>query len=693
MTRLSSPHLKSRSRSRQTLEGLPERPKFWRIRLPRTTGLIALLAMVAMINSGCTQSGSPGTQRSGGGEVQAARSGDVLLQDVIATLNNLPNYVNTELRPPTIVLDATTSRDGKTVMAVVSDHPQQPTGRNDIVYATTRNSRFRRLEVRPGDRVRLFVLRDEYGKQDFVEMVVQEVLSESMLRVVGGLNEAVRTPERLEIWRYADERIVQILTRLRQYTDRRPVLGWEPTPDEAALEQMIDRLNQWARQRTPSEQWSLDPLVSTLPEPLQKYADPDDLAELTFHPYEARLLQESIWLRDIAQWAKDEALDDVSLAKELFDWTVRNVQLVSREALDGRMHRPWQTLMYGRGTVEERAWIFSLLARQQGLDVVTLAYADPQQPEQLRFWLSALLSDGDLYLFDPQLGLPIPTADGEGVATLAQVREDESLLRRLDLDTEQPYPVQASDLENVVALVEGSPLALSQRARLLEEKLVGENRVVLTSRPSAIAKAVEQAGPIRDVRLWDLPYQTRDEQLTRDQRTQRIAALEFQVFAWRPLLWKARVLHFQGNFAGEDSAKTLYRRLRPSDERIDETQRHDIEKDFIRQAKMHASYWLGLLTFDSEEYPVAEDFFLNRTLEATPEGPWAIGAQYNLGRTYEVLGQTDRAKELYTTDDSLQSHGNRLRARWLEEPAADDEGAESLKNSGSRSRQTLGSPH
>ncbi len=634
------------------------------------TGAIVAGALL-LLAIGCTRGASPAVERRAGSEVSQVLSGNVLVQDVATTLNTLPDYVDTQLRPPTVVLDATTSTDGKTVMGVVTQDPQKPTGRNDYLYVTSRNSRFRRLEVQPGDRVRYFALRDEWGKQHSVELVVQEVLGDYALRLAGGLTEPVLHPERLEVWRYADERIIDIVTRLRQYTDRKPVVGWEPSPDEAALEQVIDRLNQWARQRTPEGDWSLDPLVKTLPEPLQKYADERELAETRFSPYEARLMQEAIWLRDISNWARGDALSDVGIAENLFDWTVRNIQLVTREQLQGRFHRPWQTLMYGRGTAEERAWVFLLLLRQQGLDAALLAIADPEKPDELESWAVAVLSEGKLYLFDPQLGLPIPGPEGDSVATLTQLRENPQLLRQLDLSEEQRYPIEAEDLEHLVALVEGSPLALSSRARMLEKELSGDQAVVLTSQPSAIAEAIRRSGAIDEVRLWNLPYRTRDEQLTRERPAQQVAALEFQVFAWRPQLWKGRVLHFQGEFDGERSAKHYYRQVRPSDKEIANSPRHDIEKNFIRQAKHHASYWLGLLTFDTGEYEVAVDFLRNRTLQATPDGPWTRGARYNLARAYEALGKTKQAIALYeTSDESPQSHGNRLRARRLREQAS-----------------------
>jgi len=91
----------------------------------------------------------------------------------------------------------------------------------------------------------------------------------------------------------------------------------------------------------------------------------------------------------------------------------------------------------------------------------------------------------------------------------------------------------------------------------------------------------------------------------------------------------------------------------------------------MRRAKQNASYWLGLVHFEQQNYPEAVDFFSNRTLKATPGGPWSSGARYNLARSYEAMGQNDKAIVLLESDkESPQSHGNQLRARRLKESQA-----------------------
>ena len=130
-------------------------------------------------------------------------------------------------------------------------------------------------------------------------------------------------------------------------------------------------LNQWIRQSDPKTDWQHDPLIDTLDakleddEQLAARISPEALAARAFQPEDARHIQEAIWLRDISRWAHGDGFDDVARATAIFDWTVRNIQLETDD--DSVPRRPWQTLLYGRGTAEQRAWVFARWAGSSGL--------------------------------------------------------------------------------------------------------------------------------------------------------------------------------------------------------------------------------------------------------------------------------------------------------------------------------------
>ena len=84
------------------------------------------------------------------------------------------------------------------------------------------------------------------------------------------------------------------------------------------------------------------------------------------------------------------------------------------------------------------------------------------------------------------------------------------------------------------------------------------------------------------------------------------------------------------------------------------------------RGKQDASYWSGLIAYQRANYPAAADYFARRTLELMPDGPWTEGARYNLARTFEAAGDTERAILLYASSaDSPGYLGGLLRAKWL----------------------------
>ncbi len=448
----------------------------------------------------------------------------------------------------------------------------------------------------------------------------------------------------------------------------------------------------------------------------------------------------------------DSSLNEEDAAKlaaafRLFDWTIRNIQLdpllpqpkgpvvgpaaspQSPDAADvplalrgipgpGYQHFPWQNLMYGHGDAWQRARVFILLCRQAGIDVVMLAFDEGTRTSRPRPWLPAAVLNGQLYFFDTALGLPIP-APNHGIATLKQVRDEPAILRSLDADEESAsadaadagdddsadelrYPVDESDLGQVVALIDAAPAFLSQRMKILEQNLTGDNKMILTSSPSLLADEIRRCDGINQVSLWTVPldammYSFAMQQILRNNPEawrEHVRAEERLFHGTHPLI-SARRRHFRGALDKQESedevgAKIFYLESRVSDEMIDmmedtpEVQRQfgltrSSGEDqatfsqrlrdsiaFFKTTKMHAGYWLGLAQFDSGHYDVAVDWFA-RALEKGAASPWEGGARYNLARSFEAMGDWDKARELYLADDSPQRLGNRLRARIVEQ--------------------------
>jgi len=442
-----------------------------------------------------------------------------------------------------------------------------------------------------------------------------------------------------------------------------------------SLATVVGRLNQWSQQQQNSEPWQPDALLATLPDELRELPVLRKLGELNFPASDGTDLQQIVWLSEIGERARGDDNQPLAIAQNLFDWVVRNIQ-IERDNNITVPHQPREILIQGRGTLADRAWIFALLGRQQGLDIVELATPAKEGESAPRLWLPALFHDGELYLFDVRLGLPIPGPDGKPVATLKEVIADDGLLRALDVDQQRPYPVHAADLDHLTVYIEESPTYVSHRMQRVEAELPGKEALVLTAHPAELAERVKSHPHVEQVVAWPLPYERMRNAGKMDRETQQKAQLEMAAFQFpNPVLYRARVLHLLGSFEGESGANALYQSARPSEADMklfrekapaNALQKVDFDLAQMQTAKQSASYWLGLIAFERGNYPAAVDYLQTRTLGAYPDGPWSAGARYNLGRALEALGQKEEAIRFYRADLSAQRHGNLLRARRLE---------------------------
>jgi hypothetical protein len=371
-------------------------------------------------------------------------------------------------------------------------------------------------------------------------------------------------------------------------------------------------------------------------------------------------------VREAARSAVGHELDPLKRAKLLFDWTVRNLQLEADAATDeSRTYLPWQTMLVGRAMAEERAWIFALLAREQGLDVVLLATGEG---EALQVWLPALVHDEKLWLFDAMLGLPIPGDEADSVATLTDAAENPTILERLSVEGQPAYRMTAEQISQVTALVVASPQSLSQRMRLVESHLAGPQRLELTVDASRLAARLVKMPHVAQVQLWQVPIERSRNPGAKAREAWRRQLRPFHLVQgnW---LWKGRVLEICGRLAGEDQALVCLMRARPAEEDIAiarENKQIDASAEAdIRIAKQDASYWLGLASYERGNFDAAIDWFSERTLAASPGGPWTEGARYNLARTYEALDRRADAIRTYRSTQGAQRTGNLLRAQSL----------------------------
>lgn len=488
---------------------------------------------------------------------------------------------------------------------------------------------------------------------------------------------------------------------------------WATWPQPPVLRQIVDRLNLWMQGASAKEaEWRADPMLEKLPAALRELPQLRRLETLGFDDYDGFALLEAMWMRDVARWAHGDRLDDLSRAQSLFDWTVRNIgdDLTPEGNPSDVPQVPWETLLYGRGSVWERAWVFISLARQLGIESAVLALADESGAPQP--WAIGVLSGGKVYVFDPLLRVPLAKQGGlswtEGrlniqPATLAELADDDSLLRQHDIEGSggRAYPVRAEQLKRVTVWLDASPFSLSVRSRLIELRLTGTDRVVLSASPSARAARWREIGQVAEVGLWELPWRTLDSRhkFTAEQVIQRLLALSYFYGDGNSVpLRRGRLLHLKGKLVGEDSASSWYQQARPANEDMREELRKivaqeekriaqlpeerraaeiaqiesliNLQVQLAQRTKLDATYWLALVAYERDKFPSARHYLEERVLPVDADRAWTAAARYNLGRVFERLGEVAAAVALYRGDfpDSARP-AMLLRAQWLEQTA------------------------
>jgi hypothetical protein len=233
----------------------------------------------------------------------------------------------------------------------------------------------------------------------------------------------------------------------------------------------------------------------------------------------------------------DQQSQDLASSLKIFDWVVRNIQLLPEPELTeveieearlndktgsnaqagvpglGYQRYPWQVLTYGRGDYVERAKVIMLALRHLDLDSVMLATRSDDG--QSRPWAVGVPIGGEYYLFDTKMGLPIPGKTTGSIATLSEIRKDPQLISSLDLTTEESleedtqYWVKPEQLKQLDALIYVSPESISRRMLGLESSLIGNERLTLAFTADEIASRLPKVEGV-EVKAWDVAFQTHE---------------------------------------------------------------------------------------------------------------------------------------------------------------------------------------
>ena len=519
--------------------------------------------------------------------------------------------------------------------------------------------------------------------------------------------------------------------------------------DQKATRQIVYHLNRWKDGR-PVEGADIPEAFSLVSDLLPADQATRRITSSDYQSSDIRHLRDSYLFRRVLEWADRPESDDPLLASwlkdqeavlgendglklrtisRLFDWTVRNIAYEPMETpppaqltlpalphgmvLQGAGYRQsdYLTLWRGIGDSLQRSGVFTQLCQQAGIPAFVLARQDANSGELVPWCVAAMIGD-DAYLFEPNLSTYIPGPGQIGIATLAQARQDASIMRRLNLPGFFEYPISKDDIQQSIALLNLQPEAAAARMSFLESGLTGQRRLTIYQDIDALIAAIDQIPGIAGVRLWDIPLKAdlyEKEMLEASERDPLLAfwyrstwaILEAPIDMARELAL-GRWRHLHGVFSDEEDgdkkgARTLYLAQRAPEFEIDKLstdvdlqQAYGVRRDLgmdqqqyemqlaqaqqiMRGGKRTATYWISLLQYDDAKYDTAENWFSKRVLLESQLSLWEPSARYNLARCLERLGQSDEAVEIYKTDGDPQEHGNRIRARLFQKSISDSQ--------------------
>ncbi|MBX3422748.1 MAG: CDC27 family protein [Pirellulaceae bacterium] len=428
--------------------------------------------------------------------------------------------------------------------------------------------------------------------------------------------------------------------------------------------------------------------------------------------------------------SKQQTLDTGEAVKlehayKLFDWTIRNIKLAGvpssqaqiktpdpREPLTdggvGYSLLPLEATLYGAADFIVRGRVFAALAAQQGLTTCWISVgAQPGHSGDLL--AMGVLIGKQLLLFEPKLGLPILDPDDSTWASLPDLANNPRILRRMSLPQYQ-YAFDAQAIRAVQLLLDAVPFATSLRAKLLDQGLLGDERMTVYADLDAMANELAKAVPNSTTAVWQTPLLA---QLFAAQMQERLRETtdfsmrymaEHGVWLMDNSLANGRWSHLAGRFEksmDHPGALKLYIETRIDEQTLGKLAYDpDVQKSLglfrgnaeskeqfearvlqahsiFSRAKFDVAYMLAQAHYDRGDFQSCAGWLKDRVLADPRAMRWHAPAWYLLARAYTQLNRLEDAAHALTqpavdlagggTSETInpQDAGNRLRLRYL----------------------------
>jgi hypothetical protein len=411
------------------------------------------------------------------------------------------------------------------------------------------------------------------------------------------------------------------------------------------------------------------------------------LAQAKYDAVDALHVRDALFHHAIAGYLSDRGQTELQKVAIVVDFVCRNVVLWKDDDIELPM-RPYMTLQLGRGSSDDRAWVCSEILRQLRIDSIVLRPKSAKKATGEN-WLFGVLIEGQIYLFDLRLGLPITNGshpNDASVATLVEIVSHPEWLEQMSVN--EPYRLTVEDLQEPTVYVIADPNSWPHRMHNLEQVLPANDLCVIfdslideEGRIGQLNRVAKHGGwPGESLKLWAFPrLQTAEQRNPTDDKIQELKRLSVSFSV--PILVKyddqgkpssiveeRKMLKFRsdqllGKFA---DATSKYLRIRHL-----EVEQNPPDIDRInRVASEDAFYWTAICKFEMGEYATAVELLSDYLKKYDRKGRWFFPARALLAQSYAKLDQLPKAistVERSSSDDPYRA-ANAIRSkRWAAE--------------------------
>ncbi len=460
--------------------------------------------------------------------------------------------------------------------------------------------------------------------------------------------------------------------------------GVNSTPDKP-----VSLLNSWrfkqAELQKITDQATIDkPVAVKFP---SGWLSPDDkprLEQAKYDSMDANHVRDALFNRVVAGYLSDRGQGELQKVAIIVDFVCRNVALWKDDEIELPL-LPYLCLQLGRGSTEDRAWICSEILKQLRIDTIIVRPKSAKKSTGDN-WLLGVLVEGQVYLFDLRLGLPVTNDSNSSdtpIATLAEITSHPEWLEQMSVN--EPYRLTVDDLQEPAIFLITNANFWCYRMHNLEQALPPSDLCVLydplmdeEGRIGQLNRVAKFGGwPVDSLKSWTYPrLQLIELRSPTEEKVQEGQRLTVPFSVPIPVkiddegkatigvperkMQKTRAEHLLGKFA---DATSKYLRIRHLEVEPNPPEIARIN----RLAAEDAFYWTTLCKYEMGEYATAVELLTDYIKKYDRKGRWYFPARSLLAQSYARLDQLPKAistLERSSSDDPYRQANAVRMKRW-----------------------------